>query len=366
MKSRRWASTLFWASLAPFVVGLTLLLIRQDLAELFVGTFGAPRWKAAPYLLSLAAVGAGAALALDPRAGLRTTRAAQIVTVASATLMLLGAVVAAPPYGEETVAYSNCDVRLAGTLYLPRTPGPHATMVIVHGSAPFKRTFYHLWADRLARRGFGVLLADKRGVGASGGDFERNDNASEKNLALLASDVSAGVRYLLGRRDIDAGRIGLLGLSQAGWVAPQAALETSSIRYMAMITAPTVSTHEEGAWSRLRGDDEAPASASRMLAEAILDTLKPGGVDPRPLLARLMIPSLWLFGSDDNSIPSVKSVKVLQRLRELGRPVTWRTFSGFGHVLIGRPDGGFPHIAPESWPVLLDWLVQAAGHDGSP
>ena len=62
-------------------------------------------------------------------------------------------------------------------------------MVLVHGSAPFPRAAYDLWADFLANNGVAVLLVDKRGVRASGGKFETENNGSLRNLSLLADDV---------------------------------------------------------------------------------------------------------------------------------------------------------------------------------
>ena len=79
---------------------------------------------------------------------------------------------------------------------------------------------YHVMANALVRSGFAVLLYDKPGVGQSGGDFE---------AALyrdFAADGVAAVRYLGGRDDIDAGRIGLLANSESGWFAPEIAHTT--------------------------------------------------------------------------------------------------------------------------------------------
>jgi pimeloyl-ACP methyl ester carboxylesterase len=154
----------------------------------------------------------------------------------------------------------------------------------------------------------------------------------------------------------------LFGVSQAGWVAPTAAAADKRVRYLALITAPTVSTHEEGRWSRLRGDhgDEGDPIAGRAEAESILDTLTSKGVDARNYLSVRRIPGLWLFGSDDNSIPTKKSVRVLDSLSARGFPYEWRVYAGHGHGLIGRQGAMIPRIAPESWNDLLDWLERTA------
>jgi dienelactone hydrolase len=210
--------------------------------------------------------------------------------------------------------------------------------------------FYDLWADRIARNGFVVLLAD---------------NGSSGSIIRHADEVVAGVEYLATRAEVDSGHIGVVGLDQAGWVAPRAAERSPRVKFMALITGPSVSAREAEVWSRLRGGDEDPPEVPRPRAEAILDTLAPGGVDSRGPLAHLTTPSLWLFGSDDNSIPTVKSARALIAVAQSGRPVTWQVFEGYGHLLLGRKGGLFPHVAPESWPVLLNWLAKE-GADSVP
>ena len=358
----RWLHLLAVVSVLVFALGLLLTLLRLDVTALLVGLFGVTRARAALVVLVLGTV--LSAVVLRHASG-RRRRLALVILTGSLLTAGIGAWSDRTPYDAVPISYRSGDAQLAAALYLPPTPGRHPAVVIVHGSAPFKRMFYHLWADRIARRGFVVLLADKRGVGGSGGEFERNDNSSSANITRLAEDVIAGVEYLTTRAEVDTAHIGLVGLSQAGWVAPRAAERSPRIKFLALITGPPVSTREEGVWSRLRGDDEAAPEVPRPRAEAILDTLAPGGVDSRGALAHLTAPSLWLFGGEDNSIPTAKSVRALVPLAQVGRPVTWRTFEGYGHLLVGRNGALLPRVAPESWPVLLNWLAKE-GADSVP
>jgi dienelactone hydrolase len=358
----RWLRVLAAISALLFILGLTLTLARLDITALLVGLFGVTRARAALVILLLAA--ALAAIPLTRATG-RRRRWLQLVAYGSVLLATIGVWSDKTPYETTPISYRSGGAQLAATLYLPPTPGRHPAVVIVHGSAPLKRMFYHLWADRIARKGFVVLLADKRGVGGSGGEFERNDNTSSENITRLADDVIAGVDYLASRPEVDTAHVGLVGISQAGWVAPRAATRSARIKFLALITGPPVSTREEGVWSRLRGDDKDAPVVPRPRAEVILDTLAPGGVDSRGALAQLTIPSLWLFGGEDNSIPTAKSVRALVALAQVGRPVTWRTFEGYGHILIGRNGALLPRVAPESWPVLLNWLAKE-GADSVP
>jgi alpha/beta superfamily hydrolase len=71
-------------------------------------------------------------------------------------------------------------------------------------------------ARMLARHGYGVLLLDRRGEGASQGDYNARGWGGEP-------DLEAAVAYLARRSDVDPRRIGGLGLSVGGELLIQAA-----------------------------------------------------------------------------------------------------------------------------------------------
>ena len=104
-----------------------------------------------------------------------------------------------------------------------------------------------MWAEHLAGLGVMSIVPDKRGVGGTGGAFERNNNSSKANLELLAGDAVAALDYAAKLPNVDAARLGLFGVSQAGWVAPMAAVATDRARFIIMVTGPAVSVREEGA-----------------------------------------------------------------------------------------------------------------------
>jgi uncharacterized protein len=122
------------------------------------------------------------------------------------------------PYRTSEVTFRNGDVALAGTLAMPTVPGKHAAVVLLHGSGPETRWGTNRFiADRFARAGIVTLVFDKRGSGASTGDWKTAD------FEALARDALAGVALLRTLPEVDARRIGLLGHSQGGIVAPLAA-----------------------------------------------------------------------------------------------------------------------------------------------
>ena len=111
------------------------------------------------------------------------------------------------------------------------------------------------------------------------------------------------------------------------------------------------------------GDEHRAQRASFDAAERAMATTPASGFDPRPLLASLDVPGLWLFGAVDRSIPSARSVAVLAALRDRGRPFEWAIVPGAGHLLLRRrvsfaPLPGTPDVAAE---LLLQWLGRQSG-----
>ncbi len=135
---------------------------------------------------------------------------------------------------QEDVRFSSGDVQLAGTLIRPSTRGKHPAIILVHGSGAENREYVLPFARFLIRRGVAVLCYDKRGVGGSTGDW---NSASFEDLA---GDVVVAFEYLKTRSDIDAARIGLLGVSQAGWVMPLAAIRAKNLAFLISISGAGV------------------------------------------------------------------------------------------------------------------------------
>ena len=115
-------------------------------------------------------------------------------------------------------------------------------------------------------RGIAVLLYDKRGVGASGG--ECCPALDTGYFPLLATDLIQGVEALKLYSGIDPLRIGLYGFSQGGWVLPNAAARSPSVAFTVIGSGPAVSLGEELLYSRLTGESECRESG---LSEAEID-----------------------------------------------------------------------------------------------
>jgi uncharacterized protein len=138
----------------------------------------------------------------------------------------------------DAVQFSNGDVHLSGTLVSPITGGKHPAIVLVHGSGAQNRESILPWARFLIRHGIALLGYDKRGVGESSGDW------NTASFDDLAGDVVAAVEYLKKRDDIDPTQIGLLGISQAGWIMPLAATRVKHVAFVISLSGAGVPPSE--------------------------------------------------------------------------------------------------------------------------
>ncbi len=146
-----------------------------------------------------------------------------------------------PPYKEEEVKIHNGDITLAGTLSLPVTAGPYPAVVLITGSGAQNRDEevmgfkpFKLIADYLTRSGIAVLRCDDRGVGGSTGSMEKATGED------FANDAEAQVKYLLTRSEIDHKKIGLLGHSEGGIIAPMVAARFKDIAFIVLMAGPAV------------------------------------------------------------------------------------------------------------------------------
>ncbi len=144
------------------------------------------------------------------------------------------------PYLIQEVSFTskNPKIRLAGELTLPNVPGPHPAIILITGSGPQNRDeelFGHkpflVIADHLTRMGFAVLRYDDRGVGESSGDF------SEADIHDFADDASGAFAWLKKQPFVDGEKIGYLGHSEGGYIAPLAAQQTPA-KFMVFLAAP--------------------------------------------------------------------------------------------------------------------------------
>lgn len=102
-----------------------------------------------------------------------------------------------------------------------------AAALFLHGSGGevrWGRSFFY--ADVLARHGIAALVYDKRGVGASTGDWKAS------NYDDLENDAIAAIHYLQQRREIAAAHVGLIGHSEGGTLGPLIAARSKDVAFV--------------------------------------------------------------------------------------------------------------------------------------
>lgn len=253
----------------------------------------------------------------------------------------------------EAVTFNSDGVTLAGTLALPRwRESPFPAAVVVQGSGTVSRWAYWSYARHLVPAGMAVLIYDKRGVGASAGTTPMSPVWKIEDIAncgqrfeTLADDALAGVALLKSRKDIDGRKIGLAGISQAGWIMPLAASRSGDVAFIVSVSGPAVSCGMEDWYSQLTGEYraypkfQAPAPYAEgelsddEIERKLHDYTGPPGFDPVPVVASLRIPSLWLLGGRDRSVPTARSVANLEQLIAAGAPVELRVYPDGDHAL---------------------------------
>ncbi len=285
----------------------------------------------------------------------------------------------------ENIVFDSGDIRLAGTLIKPAGAGVFPAVVILHGSGPETRRGpgYRVAANALVRSGFAVLIYDKRGTGASGGDF---DAALYRDFI---ADATAAVHYLASREDIDSDRIGLNGNSEGGWFTPEIAAVTDGVAFIVNKAGPPLSWIETVLWEvrnefLAEGAAEADLDTLLALTQRRWDYLRAAAADPTlavgpereaieaaiseiratvanadqlvedlpdydadvyqkfanysygpsAYLREINIPMLYIFGELDVNVPTAQSVAFLESFREeCKKSIAIHVLPGVGHML---------------------------------
>ncbi|HKR14965.1 MAG TPA: alpha/beta hydrolase [Pyrinomonadaceae bacterium] len=142
------------------------------------------------------------------------------------------------PYDEEEVSYRNekDNIKIAGTLTVPRGGGKYPAVLLITGSGSQDRNEtvaghrpFLVLSDYLTRNGIAVLRVDDRGVG---GTELGSLSATSENYA---GDVLAGLEFLKQRKEINPAMIGLVGHSEGGMIAPMVAARSKDVAFIVLL-----------------------------------------------------------------------------------------------------------------------------------
>lgn len=346
-------------------------------------------------------------IALGIRAGRPQARSARPVigTVALVAALATMAVLAYPSvavYRSEDIYFRHDGITLAGTLYVPRQT-PSAGVVLVHGSGPETREGYEFYARWLAEHGIAALAYDKRGTGESSGELY------ESTYDDYADDAAAAMAEVASRAGLPEESIGLIGVSEAEWVAPIAAVKSRGPRFVAIIGASGLSPAEQvqaeiAIRLRARGYDDPAVDQALALNERVLAYQRTGqgrenlaaelrkahsepwfadaedipdeayapedyewwrsvmDFDPIRAWSQVTAPVLLLKGgADDRSTADVMRQRIAGALAKGGnRRLTVVVFPNADHMLLDWPFGRGvppPRFADGFLETLLQWIT---------
>jgi uncharacterized protein len=156
-------------------------------------------------------------------------------TLLTTTAVLLAAMAAttADAAASKRVSFESNGKRLVGDLYLPKghKPGDKVPTIIVTGAwTTVKEQMAGRYAAELAERGYAALAFDFTGWGQSEGAIRQKEDPKTKT-----ADIIAAADFLATRSEVDANRIGMLGICASAGYAVDAAAQSGVIRSVAVI-----------------------------------------------------------------------------------------------------------------------------------
>jgi uncharacterized protein len=150
-------------------------------------------------------------------------------------------------YYSEDLTFENkrVGINLAGTLTLPLKDGIFPAVILISGSGPQNRDEellghkpFLVLSDFLTKNGIAVLRYDDRGTALSKGNFNTSTTVD------FASDVEAALEYLKTRKEIIKTKIGLIGHSEGGIIAPIIASKSNDVSFIVLLAGTGIKGNE--------------------------------------------------------------------------------------------------------------------------
>lgn len=326
------------------------------------------------------------------------------------------------PYKQEDIVFKNeaDQIQLAGTLTLPDHGGKFPAVVLISGSGPQNRNEelmghkpFLVLSDYLTRQGIAVLRYDDRGTAQSKGSFGTSTSAD------FSKDAEAAFQYLQGRSEIDPTRIGFIGHSEGGIIAPMVAARRPEVAFIALLAGTGIPGDQllllqqeliakasgvnaadiekmiafNRQTMRLVAEVPQPDSLKKALTTYIQQCFAQKGTidlpenmseaqftqlnvrqltspwmrffipyDPAPTLERVHCPVLALNGEKDLQVPpQVNLVAIQKALEKAGNSaVTIRQFQGLNHLFQECTTGDpaeYESIEQTMAPIVMDTLA---------
>ncbi len=319
------------------------------------------------------------------------------------------------PYREEEVTYASRDagIKLAGTLTLPESGGPFPAVLLISGSGAQNRNEeimghkpFLVLADHLTRKGIAVLRVDDRGTG---GSTMGPPNVTTVNFA---QDAMGGVAYLKSRTDINPKRIGLIGHSEGGIIAPMVAAQSPDVAFIVLMAGTGVKGEDvlirqgelllkaSGTSDAIIGentrsqkilfeimkttpDDDAAEKQARQALAAVSPTIRDAAFgqlksalsswmryfiayDPQPALQKVQCPVLAMGGEKDLQVSPEQNLPAIEKALRAGgnRDFKIVKLPGLNHLFQTCKTGSVAEysqieetISPAALDLMSGWIL---------
>lgn len=236
------------------------------------------------------------------------------------------------------------DFPLRSTVFRPKDDATHPQksrplVVINHGSddgreAVSMPVFY--WLSRwFVDRGYVVLLPQRRGHGATGGEpVEAQDSCANPDHYAAgmegAKDIDAAVRFMVTQSFVDPQQVTVVGVSTGGWAAlALAGFETPGVRMIVNFAG--------GRGGHAYGRRNAVCKPDRLL-RAVAAFGKAA-----------FVPTLWFYAENDSYFGPALASAMARAWADTGATVDLRllpTYGAEGHALVDNRDGWSLWSAP--------------------
>jgi len=255
------------------------------------------------------------------------------------------------------------DLDLAGMLFIPEGEGPFPAVVIIHGSRESyrDRNWYLTMSSYMQENGVAVLLPDKRGSEKSEGDWYTS------SFEDLATDTLAAIDFMNSQDIVEVSRIGILGMSQGGIIAPVVASQSADLDFVVNMTGSSVTMHEQLLYEFNKAAQETGYLPGVSNLVSYMNTFvfenitgkewynAVGNFNPLPYWQKVNTPVLVLHGSEDHNVPSAESKA---RFDALGKDnIRVIMYEGSGHGLEDPPGTGDRYIREKALSDILDFVT---------
>ncbi len=310
---------------------------------------------------------------------------------------------------EKETSFNSDSIKLHGKLVLPSNGRAETVAIWIEGSNNDPSTDDTVWQYELARRGVAIFVYDKRGTGASAG-------APTSDFHARARDTAAALKEVL-RLAPRARRLGVIGGSQGGWVAPLTATlarvdfviaafamaegpiaqdrelverqlllagfddaELAEARKLTAITERIVrsnmkeglddldafkSSHADAPWLKA----VQPRSYTGLFLQFPSDVIKANGpamaqglsfdFEPRPIIETIRARKLWLLGGSDQQAPNATTQAILRQIQSRRSDLAVVVFPNADHGLIEpieTSDGTATGYSSKLFDIAADWI----------